>query len=133
MPQDWQTLALKDLAETDLSYKEIGEKYGRDRDTVLNLRRKHNVVRKLPPRKGLRPAVEIKQLSPEHRALGVRLSIYRGVRNYSELAQELNVSRHVVKMMEIGAHDFTLRQLLKLSQLMGRSINELIAPNRVTL
>lgn len=130
MPLDWQASAIEDLINSDLSMQEIATKYGRDRDTIFKLRREHAIVRKKTSRKGSRPASEMKQISPAHGSLGLRITAYRGVRNYTDLAQELNVSRYVVQRMEIGAHDFTLTQLQKLSTIMGRNIEELIAPHR---
>ena len=129
---DWQIRALSDLRTTTLSYQELADKYGRDRNTLIKLKREHQITRPSGHRNGPKPAVELKQLSPAHRALGLRITAYRGVRSYTELGEELNVTRHVVRMMEIGAHDFTLRQLQKLSEVMGRSITELITPHRQT-
>lgn len=131
MLAEWQASAILDLRETDLSYQEIANKYGRDRDTIIKLKKASGVVRKMGPRKGSRPATAAKQLSPAHRSLGVRLSLYRGMRTYNEIAQELNVSGYVVRRMEYGLHDFTLTQLQRLSTVMGQSIETLLAPYRV--
>lgn len=129
----WQALALHDLEHSDLSYEEIGAKYGRSRDTVIKLKNRFDVVRRVPQsRMGPKKTVDMKPLSPQHRTLGIRLTLHRGDRSYTDVARELNVSRHVVKMMEIGAHDFTLTQLLKLSEQLGRTINELITSMQVT-
>lgn len=47
---DWQILALHDLEHTDLSYQETGDKYGRSRDTIIKLKERHQVVRRLAKR-----------------------------------------------------------------------------------
>lgn len=132
MPNDWKQSAIRDLEETDLSYQEIGAKYGRHRDTIIKLKRSEGIVRKKAVRKtGPNKAADMKQISLAHRALGVRLTLYRGIRNRSDLAKELNVSRYVVSMMEIGTHDFKLSELLKISSVLGLSITEMIEPHRV--
>lgn len=126
----WQASALHDLEHGDLSYQEIADKYGRDRDTIIKLKKQYGVVRQKPTRKGPRPVVEMQQISPAHGSLGLRITAYRGIRSYTDLAQELNVSRYVVRMMEIGAHDFKLSELQRLSIIMGRKLHELLAPHR---
>jgi DNA-binding XRE family transcriptional regulator len=123
----WQDLAVHDLKTTDLSYEEIAKKYGRARDTVIKLARLHNLIgNRAVSRNGPRKMADLKPLSREHRTVGVRLTLYRGTRSYTEVAQELNVSRHCLKAMEIGAHDFTLSQMIKISELIGMSINDVV-------
>ncbi len=126
--QDWRELAIKDLTDTDLSYDEIGQKYGRDRDTIIKLKRLHNLTRKLPPRKGPRKITDRKEISSAHRAVGIRLSLFRGERSYAEVAERIGVSALALRYMELGIHDLTLAQLLKISELLGQSISELTSP-----
>jgi len=129
----WQSLAVTDLETTDLSYDEIGKKYGRSRDTIIKLKNLHQVVRRLPvSRMGPKKTVDMKPLTLQHRTLGIRLTLHRGDRSYTEIAQQLNVSRHVVKMMEIGAHDFTLTQMITISDALGLSINDLVTSVKVS-
>lgn len=126
--QDWQALAVKDLTETDLSYEEIGKKYGRDRDTIIKLKRLHKLTRKLPSRKGPRKITERRELSAAHRAVGIRLGLYRADSSYAEVAERIGVSAIALRYMELGIHDLTLAQLLKISELLGQSISELTSP-----
>lgn len=129
----WQALAVHDLETTDLSYEEIGTKYGRSRDTIIKLKNRHKVVRRVPQsRMGPKKTVDMKPLTHQHRTLGIRLTLHRGERSYTDIAHELNVSRHVIKMMEIGAHDFTLTQLITISEIMGQSINDLVTSVKVS-
>lgn len=127
--QQWQKSAIEDLENTDLSIAEIATKYGRSPHTIKKLRRLYNVTRKLPARRmGPRKAVEMVSLSPEHRALGSRLTAFRGSRTYTDLAAEIGISRHALKLMEMGAFDFTLSHLIRISNLMGRPIQEIVTP-----
>ena len=118
---NWQVNALKDLWTTRLSYQEIADRYGRSRSTVIALAREHNVAR-LNGKKGSAKTA----LSKEHVALGLKISLHRDTQSYSEMGEELGVSRHVVRMMELGYHDFTLTQLIKLSNIMGQNLDQLI-------
>lgn len=120
---EWHQNALNDLKSTSLSYKEIGDKYGRSRSTIIALCNEHQVQRP----KG-RKGSPNSPLSKHHVALGLRLSLHRGSESYSAMGEELGVSRHVVRMMEMGYHDFTLTQLKKLSNIMGQNIEQLIEP-----
>lgn len=124
----WHADAIKDLEETNLSYQEIADKYGRDRDTIIKLKNRYKLTRKLPPRKGPRRVIDRKELSPLHRAVGIRLSLYRGDRSYAEVAQSIGVSALALRYMELGIHDITLAQLQRISELLGQSISELITP-----
>ncbi|TIS85672.1 MAG: hypothetical protein E5W26_10935 [Mesorhizobium sp.] len=128
---EWHTQLIYDLENTDLSHGELAKKYGRSRDTVIKLARLHNVLRKIPVKKGARRAADMKALSPQHRALGTRLTIFRENRNYSEAAAFIGVSRHVLKYMELGCHDFTLTQLNRISELLGANFVELTTPFRM--
>ena len=127
--ENWQTAAIYDLQNSNLSYRQIGDKYGRSRDTVIKLKRLHKVLRRVPvSRMGQQKTSTMKSLTSFHRALGSRLTMFRGNRNYTAVAHELGVSRHVLKMMEIGAYDFTLTQLHRISEILGQTIPEIIAP-----
>jgi len=125
----WQKSAIEDLENTDLSIADIARKYGRSVDTIKKLRRFYNVTRKLPPRnRGAKKVADMVSLSSAHRAIGSRLTIYRASRSYSDVGAELGVSRYVVKLMEAGAHDFTLTQLLRVADVLDLPIEEIIKP-----
>lgn len=127
--QQWQKSAIEDLENTNLSMAEIAAKYGRSVHTVRKLRRLYNVTRKIPQkRRGPHKVADMVSLSPEHRALGSRLTTYRGSRTYSDVAAELGVSRSVLKLMEIGAYDFTLTHLMRIANLLGRPVQDIITP-----
>lgn len=129
---EWHAQVINDLENTDLSYAELASKYGRSRDTIIKLARLHNVLRKVPVKKGARRAIDMKPLSAAHRALGTRLTIFRENRNYTEAAAQIGVSRHVLKYMELGCYDFTLTQLNRISELLGANFVELTTPFRMT-
>lgn len=127
--KDWHKACLEDLETTSLSYAEIGKKYGRARDTIIKLKHHYNVTRKNPPANyGQRKPETLVSLSEQHRALGSRLTVYRANKTYSQVGEVLGVSRHIVKLMELGAHDFTLNQLMRISEVLGMEINQMIAP-----
>ncbi|CCV12880.1 helix-turn-helix transcriptional regulator [Mesorhizobium sp. STM 4661] len=129
---EWHGKAIQDLETTDLSYAQLAKKYGRSRDTIIKLARLHNVLRRIPVTKGARRAIDMKELSPQHRALGTRLTIFRENRNYTEAAAIIGVSRHVLKYMELGCYDFTLTQLNRISELLGATFVELTTPFRMS-
>lgn len=124
----WHAAAIKDLTETDMSYQEIGDKYGRSRDTIIKLKNRYRLTRKHPPRRGIAKLTERSELSSTHRAVGIHLTLYRDGRNFSEVAPDFGVSAVVLRYMELGIHEFTLSQLQKISDVLGRSIPELITP-----
>lgn len=127
--QKWQQSALHDLEFTGLSYEEIGQKYGRSRATIIKLFRLFNVKRKVPvARLGPQKTADMKSLSPEHRALGSRLTVYRSNKLLTQVAEELGVSRHILKLMEQGSHDFTLTQLSRIANMLDAPIQDLVMP-----
>jgi hypothetical protein len=127
--KDWHKACLEDLENTSLSYAEIGRKYGRARDTIIKLKNHYNVTRKNPPENyGQRKPDTLSSLSDQHRALGSRLTVFRANKTYSQVGDLLGVSRHIVKLMELGAHDFTLNQLMRISDVLGMEISQMIAP-----
>lgn len=98
---------------------------GRSRDAILKLCKKESISR---PNKqaGHKALADMPRISPQHVALGLRITLYRGSRSATEVARELGVSRYVLRSMEFGVHDFTLTQLQKLSSIMGQTIEQLI-------
>ncbi|MES0134560.1 hypothetical protein NKJ88_06290 [Mesorhizobium sp. M0016] len=129
---EWHTQVIGDLENSDLSYAELAKKYGRSRDTIIKLARLHKVLRRIPIAKGARKAVDMTAISPQHKALGTRLSIFRGTRNYSDAAAIIGVSRHVLKYMELGCYDFTLSQLNRISELLGSTLVEMTTSFRMS-
>lgn len=127
-PTDWHQLALIDLRDTDLSYVEIGRKYGRGRDTIIKLRVRHNVIRKFPPANGPRKAATADAISPLHRSLGIRVTLFRGGRTISEMSKLCNLSRIVLHQIEIGTADLSLSRLQALANVMNTPIPVLLSP-----
>lgn len=125
----WHDAAIEDLENSSLSYEEIGRKYGRSRQTIIKLKHRYNLTRKVPTRiKGLVKAEEKRSLSSAHRSLGSRLTLYRANRTYSEVAAELNVSPYALRRMELGVYDVTLSHLLRISEVLGIDVPTLISP-----
>ena len=126
---EWVKAALDDLENGDLSYEELAKKYGRSRSAMQKLKTQFNIKRKLGSRfVGMRKTAELKSLSPEHRSIGMKLTVYRGPRLVRQLAAELGVSPHRAKMMELGIHDFSLEQLKLIASLLKVTIQSLVAP-----
>jgi len=124
----WHSAAVYDLTNTDLSYDEIARKYGRHRDTIIRLKNQYNVTRKLPARKGHLRTIDREAIDPQHRTVGIKLTMHRGSRSHSEMAELVGVSIPVLRNMELGLHAFTLAQLTRISKVTGLSLNELITP-----
>lgn len=128
----WQLEAIEDLKNTDLSYQEIGIKYGRHRDTIIKLKGATNTVRSQRPMNGPRKVALADAISPEHRTLGIRLTLFRANRPMAELSKELNVSRIILHQLELGTHDPSLSRLQRISEVMGVPIATLLSPYRVS-
>ncbi len=121
----WPDSAVTDLKESELSFREIGIKYGRNTQTVRRLARDNGITR--PPKtSGPKPLADIPSLSTSHRRLGMKITLNRGIKNHTDMAEMLGVSRKIYALMEIGAHDFTMTQLLVISEFLGESIDNLI-------
>lgn len=124
----WQRDCLHDLEHSDLSYAELAVKYDRARDTITKLKERYSITRPTTVRKGSIPLSQRQSISTNHRAIGVRLTLFRDDRLITDLADQMNVSRTVYKAMEVGAHDFTLTQILRISEVLGVPAEDLWVP-----
>lgn len=111
-----------------MSYTELARKHGRSRDTIIKLRAKLEGDRPERKKSGPTVAVEETPISDAHRALGIRLTIHRGGKNFTQMGELLNVSRVVVRKMELGQHDFSLTQVQTLAKEMGMTMAECLEP-----
>ena len=124
---DWQSGA---------SYGQIEKKYGRAYSTVAKLIRGAQVLGTkrmvAQVRKGGRPPlVEQKPLSYGHHSVGIKLNRYREIDHsytYQEMADRMKVNRLTVRKMELGLHDFTVRDLQKIATVIGSNVEELVKP-----
>lgn len=120
---EWQRAALHDLRTSDLSRKEIAEKYKRNPSTIQRLIKEHNVVRpKIKRPRRLRPLNEIDPISPHHRWIGVKMGM---VPDPSVLRAKLGVSPITFSRMMLGQHDFTLTDLNAIAPALGMSVEEI--------
>lgn len=127
--QNWRDAAIDDLENTSMSYDEIARKYGRSTMAVMKLRERANIIRAKPNmRRGPRKFEEARSLSSHHRAVGSRLTIARANTPVRDFADRLGVSVYVLRAMELGIHDYTLSELLRISDLVGRTMEDLINP-----
>lgn len=127
--EDWQNGA---------SYGWIEEHYGRSYSTVAKLIRQAKLrgVERLKEtagrRRGGRKALaDQKPISYGHHSIGVRLNKYREIDHaltYQEMADRINVNRLTVRKMELGLHDFTVRELQSIASVMGTNVEELMKP-----
>ena len=128
----WQENAISDLENTTLSLSAIGAKYGRNKATIYKMMKNSGIVRpEEKARSGPTPVAGIKPISPQHRAVGIRLTIHRGGRTFTEVGDELNLSRHMVKRMELGIWDFSLSQLIDVSGLLQMPIEKMLEPHKI--
>jgi len=74
--------------------------------------------------------VDKKMISKRHGWIGIRIARYRAEHDLTPTAfgMRISVSRVVVRNMEVGAHDFTLTQLERLSDTLKVSFDELTTP-----
>ena len=121
----WQLDAVKDWINTPMTLAEIGTKYGRSKNTVACLVSRLRITKQVEAK---RVTIYGKPLSPGHRSLGLRLTIYRGHQTMSGAAKQLGVTPNLLKAMEMGSHDFRLSELQRIAVVLGRSIDQLITP-----
>lgn len=72
-------------------------------------------------------------LSPMHRAIGVRLNLFRTVtlgdvpvRKFSETYQFANPIR--IRQMEAGLYDFRVSEVIRIAEIIGMSVEDLTKP-----
>lgn len=126
--EDWQQGA---------SYGWIEDKYGRANTTVVKLIRRakemgtQRIVEASKRRGGRLTLTGRKPLSYGHHSIGIRLNKYREIDHdftYQKMGDLISVNRLTVKKMEMGIHDFTIRELQTLATVMNTTIEELMSP-----
>lgn len=122
----WEKQAQPLLETTTLSYKQIGERVGRSRDSVVKFCHEQKIKRPTNKLRGHPKWADIPKLSPEHVALGLKVTLYRNNIAVSEMASRIGISSYVLRMIEYGLYDVTLSQLVKLSIIMGQTVTQLI-------
>lgn len=131
---EWKAGALYDLEHTDMSLEDIGRKYNRSPYTVKQLQTRHKIKRALLSNaRGPKPLASGEPLSPAHRRIGVKITLFRGHKSQQALASELGMSYYRLARMEVGHHDFTLTELQQLSKDLDLEISEIMAPPQEVL
>jgi hypothetical protein len=125
--------ALKiDLQTTDDSLAKLSKKHGWHPSTISKFQAQQNIVR---PEGGGKSGPQRDEgrlpISPSHKALGIRIGLYRASRNYTEFGEILGVSRVIVKNMEHGFHDFTLSEMTRIVNILGITLTEALEPYRI--
>lgn len=132
----WPEGAIAEYFEVEVeerpSIRDLANRYGRSEVTVRKMISREAALRgidlKATPRS--RALHDQKTLGPLHIALGLKLVTHRvmdrhlGIR---EMAKELGVSPMTLGLMERGSHDYTLTQLLRLSEVLDVPVIELIS------
>lgn len=110
----------------------IATKYGRHVSTIWKLvkeERERNPSRQRKKiSRGPRSISEKDTLSPLHVNVGLMIAKHRAVNDItaSDFGSVINSSRIRVRNMEVGAHDFTLSELISLSEVLKVSLPELL-------
>ena len=125
---EWQKQAINELLNTSLSVAEIAAKHKRSRATIITLMRRAGISRTTQAPTGLRPVEELSPLSPVHKSIGIRISLYP---DRNELRDKLGIGFRRFKQMEMGVHDFTLSELYQLKEALQLTIEDLVAPSKV--
>lgn len=125
----WQPLALHDLEHTDMSIVEVADKYGRSQYTVQKLLYRSGIVRKVPnKRRGPIKRADGNPISNNHKTIGLRLNLFRAGENSRDFAEKLGISTPLLSSIEAGQHDIKLGLLLKITEVTGMSIPDLMRP-----
>lgn len=127
----WHRDAAWDLANTSLSYAEIGHKYGRARDTIVKLKNRLEVVRPARAKSGPRPASTKNHLSSAHRAFGVRITVLAGDIGYTAVQELLGVGPYVLSRIKLGNYELSLNVLLRAANVLNIGVGEVVTPPRV--
>jgi len=73
-----------------------------------------------------------KAVSQLHQAVGVRLNNFRTIKSdlsVYEFCQRYEFSNHIrIRQMEMGQHDFSLSELMRISEITGHELEELVKP-----
>ncbi|WP_454287299.1 hypothetical protein [Rhizobium arsenicireducens] len=124
---NWHPAALADLENTSMTVSEIGLKYGRSPRTIERLLYQSKIVRLNPnKRRGPKRRENMLPVSRQHHAIGIRLNMYRANVGVREFANRIGVSVPVLMSMEVGQHDFKLSQLLKICEVTGLVLGDLM-------
>lgn len=116
------------------SITHLAKTYGRSVSTIHKLIKADALAN--GPRKRVRrdddPRIMInkKALSKRHAWIGIQIARYAAEHDLTptKMGLRINASRVVVRNMEVGAHDFTLGELDRLSKLLGVDFETLITP-----
>ncbi|RVJ45869.1 XRE family transcriptional regulator [Sinorhizobium medicae] len=121
----WKSAASDDLKNSELSISQIASKYGRSPSSIKRLMRSEKIYRTRKRRGGLKPFAKMDALSPDHVRLGLYLIRSRGNEKKTSFGKALGVSATRLGQMEAGRHDFTLREMQNIADLLGKAIFEL--------
>lgn len=125
---DWEKKLVDLIENSDLSWTEIAAQTQRDRGTILKFARFHNLRKQKSARIGPIRKEDLRPLSAHHKAVGLRLSNARGLDRYSDSADRIGTNRHIARIMETGAHDFTLSELIRIAEALDMNLARLIEP-----
>lgn len=121
------------------SVASIASRSGRDNSTISKLIRTDTLLNGPRPRTA-KPAdprlmVDKKTLSKRHTWIGIQIARYRAEHDHTptQFGMLINASRVVVRNMEVGAHDFTLCQIDRLSEVLKMDFQTLTTPALVSV
>jgi len=130
----WKSKAREMLFEQGLQPAEVAERLGYSVESIRKFRNFEMKVlgRTGAPSKSHSPrAYDAKKaVSQRHVAIGARLARYRYMQpdnmTAGQLGELLGVSRIRVREMELGFHDFSLKELERISKVLSTPLAELI-------
>lgn len=139
---EWHSDAIDAFFDEGLSYKEIGDRFHVAPNTVTKIVvRERNrrlaeglsIERKTRQKPNPRAHENFVRLSPTHARIGQLMSHHRQVVNnlsVTEMASSdyLGCSRLLIRKMEAGAHDFSLGELMRISQILEVPLLDLMTP-----
>jgi hypothetical protein len=111
-----------------LSMKTLAHTYGVSVDTIKAVLRPAN-VKAARGRGGVRRLDTLKPITPLHLQIGVRLDAHRVfVRHLSvsQFSAGMKMSIQRLRRGELGAYDFTLSELMRIAELLGVSLPQLV-------
>lgn len=132
---DWKVGAIHDFKYAGMSYQELATKYGRAKITIQKMLKRMGVERVTPSTNigGRIKYSDLPVVSHTHKAIGVRLNLYRTLNlkeNLTEFSGRIMVNRDTLRRMELGVHDFTLTELGRVAQMLSTLVPDLLTSRK---
>ncbi len=132
----WHVDALLLYQNTAHPVSEIAYRFGKSEEALTKAAQRFGVKRRAGHAPSGRPAgIKRRQITAKHRALGVKITERRNLKadplTQGEMADALGITLPMLQDLEAGFLDPYLSLLLRISELLGLTVDELLTPNTI--